>query len=89
MLVPANVGGHKDGEGVHAQRSRDLIDFLQSWAFQAPLQRAEVRAAAYCREIFLREISAASDLFERLAERDAEFQFAVPTKGTMKCYRIL
>jgi hypothetical protein len=37
----------------------------------------------------LREVFTGSNLFERLAEGDVEFQFSVPTKGTMKRYRAL
>lgn len=89
MVVSTDVGSDEDREGMHLKGSSELIDFLQRRAFQASFQRAEIRAAAHGREILLREISTVSNLFERKAERDTEFQIYVPAKGTMKRYRIL
>jgi hypothetical protein len=89
MVVSTDVGSDEDREGMHLKGSSELIDFLQRRAFQASFQRAEIRTAAHCRKILLREVFTGSNLFERLAEGDVEFQFSVPTKGTMKRYRAL
>lgn len=36
--VPRDVCGYENGERVHVERTRELIDFFQRRAFQASLQ---------------------------------------------------
>jgi hypothetical protein len=62
MVVSTDVGSDEDREGCTLRSSSELIDFLQRRAFQASFQRAEIRTAAHCRKILLREVFTGSNL---------------------------